>query len=422
MFLSEFDALASAGADPSTVARSQAQLLSRWLAERPAELFAELLEGRPTLLTPGLCVVTRAPDVREVLANDRVFNVRPYTARMERSTGAFILGMDRDGQYDRELSALRLAIDRSDLGRVANISRLAAEQLVDGAAPERRINLAAGYARPVAMRVIAQYFGTPGPDAGSTMSGWITSLFRDIFLNLANDPAVRAAADAAATGLQEYLRGLVASLRAQPTGNVRPENVIERLTSLKTGDDWLLDEDTVRRCIGGTIVGALETVNKSFVHALDQLLARPAELERARQACQRGDDAALLASIQEAMRFNPQNPFLYRICGEPFVLARGSEREVTIPAGTLVFAATRAAMTDPREVAEPAAFRPGRPPESYLFFGHSAHTCLGQYIAPVEWTELAKPLLRLPQLRRAEGALGQLRYEGPFPIELWVEW
>jgi cytochrome P450 len=421
MFLSEFDALATAGAEPSTLARSQAQMLSRWLAERPADLFAELLEGRPTLLAPGLCVVTRAPDVREVLVNDRVFTVRPYTARMERSTGAFILGMDRGAQYDRELSALRLATDRSDLGAVANISRRAAEQLIDAAAAKRRINLAGGYARIVAMRVIAEYFGTPGPDAG-TMSGWLRDLFRDIFLNLPNDPAVTAAASAAAAGLQEYLDGLIASTRAQRTGESPPESVIARLALLKMGDGWLLDEDAVRRSIGGTIVGALETVNKSFVHALDQLLARPVELERARLACERGDDAALLASILEAMRFNPQNPFLYRICEESFVLARGSDREITIPAGTLVFAATQAAMQDPRELPEPGAFRLGRNQESYLFFGHSAHTCLGRHIAPIEWLELAKPLLRLPNLRRADGAAGQLHYEGPYPTEFWVAW
>jgi cytochrome P450 len=422
MFLSEFDALATSSAEPQTVARSRAKLLSRWLTERPADLFAELLEARPTVMAPGLCVVTRAPDVREVLSNDRIFSVRPYTPRMERSTGAFILGMDRGAQYDRELSALRLAADRADLSRVADISRRAAEELVGNAALERRINLADGYARPVAMCVIAQYFGTPGPDAGHTMRRWIASLFRDIFLNLANDPLVTGAAVAAGTELREYLRGLVTSLRAQPRSDRSAQTVIARLASLETSEGWLLDEDAVRRCIGGTIVGALETVNKSFVHAFDQLLARPGELARAREACEQGSDTGLLASILEAMRFNPQNPFLYRICEETYVLARGSEREVSIPAGTLVFAATQAAMHDARELSEPAAFRAGRPPESYLFFGHAIHTCLGQHIAPVEWRELAKPLLRLPGLRRAEGTAGRPRYDGPFPVEFWVEW
>jgi cytochrome P450 len=423
MFLSEFDALvATPSVESNTVARSRAQLVSKWLAERPAQLFAELLEQRPTLMAPGLCVVTRAPDVREVLANERVFSVRPYAARMERSTGAFILGMAPSAQYDRELSALRLATDRSDLGAVADISRRGAEQLIDAAAAKRRINLAGGYARLVAMRVIADYMGTPGPDAGATMSGWIASLFRDIFLNLANDPAVTAAAATAATELRDYLDGLIASTRAQPPAATPPASVLARLAALQSGAGWLLDADAVRRCIGGTIVGALETVNKAFVHAMDQLLDRPAELQRARDACARGDDAALLAGILEAMRFNPQNPFLYRICEESFVLARGTDREVTVPAGTLVFAATQAAMHDARELSEPEAFRLGRSPEAYLFFGHATHTCLGRHIAPIEWRELAKPLLRLPELRRAPGAAGQLRYEGPFPTELWIEW
>jgi cytochrome P450 len=198
--------------------------------------------------------------------------------------------------------------------------------------------------------------------------------------------------------------------------------VLTRLAHLRQGDDWLLDEDGVRRNIGGVVIGALETVNKSFVHAFDQLLARPEALQRAREALLSGKRAAVLEAVLEAMRFNPQNPFLYRICEETFTLARGTERECTVPAGTLVFAATAAAMRDP--VALPAAeeFRAGRPPESYLFFGHSLHVCFGQYVAPVELLELAVPLLHLDGLRRAPGAEGTLQYDGPFPTSLWVEW
>src|SRR5262249_20762845 len=157
---------------------------------------------------PGLCVVTRYPDVREVLSHDRVFSVRPYTARMERTTGAFILGMARTGQYDRELAGLRLASDRADLERVATIARRAAEDFLDAALPRGRLSLAEGYARRVALRVVAEYFGTPGPDE-ATMGGWLRILFRDIFLNLANDPAVTQAAQAAALGLKGYLETLV---------------------------------------------------------------------------------------------------------------------------------------------------------------------------------------------------------------------
>src|SRR5262245_20795433 len=108
-FLTQFETLAAGGTDPAAVAQQRAKLLSEWLAQRPAELFAELRDRRPNLLTPGLCVVTRHADVREVLAHDRVFTVQPYSARMERTTGPFILGMARTGQYDRELALLRLA-------------------------------------------------------------------------------------------------------------------------------------------------------------------------------------------------------------------------------------------------------------------------------------------------------------------------
>ena len=122
------------------------------------------------------------------------------------------------------------------------------------------------------------------------------------------------------------------------------------------------------------------------------------------------------------MRFRPQNPFLYRLCEEPYSLARGTDRETLVPAGTLVFAATSSAMMDPAFVPDPDEFRPGRPPESYLFFGHALHTCFGEFVSAVEFRELARPLLRLPNLRRAAGADGQIRFDGPFPASLWVEY
>lgn len=421
MFLSEFDGLATAGADPAQVARARAKLVSDWLQTRAQELFAELLDKRPTLLLPGLCVVTRAPDVREVLANDRVFTVKPYTARMERTSGAFILGMAGTPQYDRELSALRLAADRSDLDRVAAIARRTAEALVREAGSSRRLNLADGYARRVALAVIAEYYGTPGPD-GATMAGWLRVLFRDIFLNLSDDPEVIAAAGQAASGLRGYLERLISEKRCAPSGAQQADDVLTRLAHLRQGDAWLLDEDGVRRNIGGVIIGALETVNKSFVHAFDQLLERPDALQRARNDLLAGRRAAVLDAVLEAMRFNPQNPFLYRTCEESFTLARGTERELTIPAGTLVFAATAAAMRDSLALPAPQEFRPGRPPESYLFFGHSMHVCFGQHVAPVELLEIAAPLLHLDGLRRAPGPQGKLQYEGPFPTSLWVEW
>ncbi len=418
-FLAQYDALATPGADSAAVARERSRLLSEWLDKRAAELFAELRDRRPILLTPGLGVVTRHPDVREVLSHDRVFTVRPYTARMERTTGSFILGMARTAQYDRELAALRLASDRADLDRVAAIAGRAAEELIGAALPGGRLNLADGYARRVALRVVAEYYGTPGPDE-ATMGGWLRSLFREIFLNLANDPAVTQAAQAAADGLKGYLDKLIAQRRLEASRPLPANDVLTRLVRLTIGNTPALDDAGVRRNIGGTIVGAVDTVNKAFVQAFDQLLARPPALAQAQAAAAAGDDAAVLNCIWEAMRFRPQNPFLYRLCEETYTLARGTDRETTIPAGTFVFAATSSAMLDATHVPSPDEFRPGRPAETYLFFGHTLHTCLGEFVAAVEFRELAKPLLRLGSLQRLQGEDGQLHYDGPYPTALWV--
>ena len=417
-FLSDYEAVAVGIADPKQAAQARAGLVREWLGARPKELFDELREQRPIFLAPGLAIVTRHTDVREVLAQDRVFSVRPYTARMERTTGPFLLGMARTPQYDREVSVLRLACPREDLPTITRLVATWAEELLSEATRKGRLDLVSDYARLVPTRLVARYFGVPGPNERALM-GWLRPLFHDIFINLGDDPTVRAAATAAAASLREHLDGLIAARHAESDSGA--DDVLSRLVRLQGNPLSRLDDEGIRRNIGGLIVGAVETTSRSFVQAIDQLLDRPEHLAAAQAAACAGDDRLVSASLFEAMRFNPQNPFLYRLCEEPHTLAAGTDRQTTIPAGTLVFAATLSAMFDPAQLKNPGEFRTDRPAEDHLFFGYGLHACFGRYISPVQLLELARPLLRLKGLRRAGGEEGRIRYDGPFPDALWLD-
>ena len=50
----------------------------------------------------GLVMVTRHEDVRTVLKRNDVFKVDMYDDRMRATTGAFFLGMNPGGAYDKE--------------------------------------------------------------------------------------------------------------------------------------------------------------------------------------------------------------------------------------------------------------------------------------------------------------------------------
>ncbi|MGH7230454.1 MAG: cytochrome P450, partial [Nitrospiraceae bacterium] len=163
-----------------------------------------------------------------------------------------------------------------------------------------------------------------------------------------------------------------------------------------------MDTEGIRRNILGVTVGVVETTLKAVSRTIDQLLHRPAEMQKATEAARRHDDAMMLKYAFEAMRFNPQNHVIYRWCEMPYILAEGTDRATAVPANSLVFAATLSAMFDSGKVSDPEVFKPDRPDDNYLFFGYGLHACLGRHLGPMLIREVVKRVLTLPNLRRAQ--------------------
>ncbi|MDP9171074.1 MAG: cytochrome P450 [Acidobacteriota bacterium] len=151
------------------------------------------------------------------------------------------------------------------------------------------------------------------------------------------------------------------------------------------------------------------------------MLKRPDQLEKAQQAARADDDALFAQYVFEALRFNPNNPGLFRITAEDYTLAKGRLHATLIPKGTSLLAATQSAMFDDCRVDSPHEFQVGRPDYIYMHWGYGLHTCFGQYINAVQIPGILKALLKRQGLRRADGPDGQLQYDGPFPSKLVVE-
>ena len=73
-----------------------------------------------------------------------------------------------------------------------------------------------------------------------------------------------------------------------------------------------MDDLGIRNNLIGLVIGAIPTISKACVQALDQLLDRPEALASAQAAARDGDDALFAAHVFEAFRFNPINPLIYR--------------------------------------------------------------------------------------------------------------
>jgi cytochrome P450 len=385
-------------------------------------VFAGLRRLKPIFLAPHLAVVSLYEDVLEVLDHDEAFGVSQiYLAKMQHTTGDFVLGLDNNPQYQMERGLMRQAASRGDLETIRNSVSQLAEAIVADAGPRGRMDVIGELTRVVPMRLCGFYFGTPGEDE-PTMMRWMRSIFREIFLNLGNDPLMRTQAEQDARALNAYLDKTIAGRKASiAAGKPAIDDFLGRLLRLQSTAAEPFDDTVIRRILGGTIVGTVDTNSKAIAQAIDVLLDRPAELAAARQAALENNDALFSRYIFEALRFNPQNPLLLRHCDKEYTVAANTARATTIPKGSRVVVGTESAMFDPAAFPEPEAFKVDRPEDKYLHFGHGLHSCFGGLIATIVIPVTAKALLRLPGLRRAPGSDGRLAYDGAFPNRLFVE-
>jgi cytochrome P450 len=392
-------------------------LLARPHLVRP--LFTTLRNHKPILVAPRIAIVSLYADVVEVLNDEAAFSVVPiYAPKMEATTGDFVLGMDDTPQYEREIGLMRQAVHPEDPEHIRALVAVQAAELVQAA--QGRLDVVAGLSRLTPIRLLGSYFGTPGPDEATTMI-WMRAIFRHIFVNLGNDPNMARDAGAAAQALNAYLDSLIAQRKAEiSAGRETPDDFLCRLLRMQVADPFA--DEVVRRILGGTIVGTVDTNSKAIAQALDQLLERPLTLAEAQEAARSDDDALVSRYIFEALRFCPQNPILLRRCEQAVMIAQGTERATLIPPGSLMVVGTESAMFDPARFPEPDAFRIDRPAEDYIHFGSGMHTCFGRQIASIVIPTVAKQLLKRRGLRRAEGPEGALRYDGAFPDHMLVSY
>lgn len=391
--------------------------LKQHLEHNPEPVFAVLRRVKPILIVKGIAVVTRYADVQEVLSRDDVFHVT-YGEKMKVVGDGqnFFLGMQNSPEYERDEVHMRAVIRRADLpGIVAPFVAKTAEAQI--AASGGHLDVVSQLAKVVPTRLIGSYFGCPG-NSDEELAEWASTIFQYLFADLNNDPKLDSVVRGIAPKIRGWLDAILARRKAQPTPT---DDVLGRCLALQAAGLPGMDDATIRNNLIGLLVGAIPTTSKCCAQALDELLKRPAELEKAQQAARAGDDAVLTQYVFEALRFNPNNPGLFRIAAEDYTVAQGSLHATTIPKGATVFAATQSAMFDDTVVDSPDEFRIGRPEYLNMHFGFGLHTCFGQYINRVQIPGILKPLLQRKGLRRANGQAGQLQYAGPFPSRLEVE-
>ena len=383
------------------------------LAEAQRAIFAVARGALPNIViktkvvkayeNTGTAFVARASDVIEVLDREADFAV-VYEPKMRAITGGenFFLGMQNSAQYQHDTSIMRLAMRRDDVERV--VAPLARRKAVEFAnAHPKRIDLPQDLTLRVPAAIVAEYFGAPGSTEQDVIS-WATYLFWYLFVDLEGTKEVETKALAAAKNLRDSIDTAIA---ARKKSGQRKDDVLGRALKLQAASPEFTDL-AIRNNLVGLVIGAIPTISKATVQAVDQLLDRPAALAGAQAAAQAGDEALLGAYVFEALRFNPVNPVIYRRATRDVTIAASTLRARRITEGTMVLASNLSAMFDPLHIPEPEEFRVDRPWGDYILWGYGLHTCFGAYINRAVIPALILPVLARPNLRRAAGAAGQI--------------
>jgi cytochrome P450 len=344
-------------------------------------------------------IVARHSDVREVLARDLDFRIAPVNeVRIDAVNGPFVLGMDRSAQLVRERGALYEALSAIDLKPIRDA--VAREAVRRVAAAGQTIDAVSEYARPIAAQTARSLFGIAGSDERTFMDV-ARAVFAHIFLNLSGDKVVADRALRAAILMRAWFK----------------EEIENRRASGQLGTDMMgallsrgaLDDDGVRRTLGGMLVGSIDTTASS-VAKIVAVIGRDKRLAT-RVAADVDDEARLAGWCREALRRWPHNPIVLREAVAP---TRLGDRD--IQAKDQVIAWTQAAMLDSSVFPDPQELRPDRPVAAYLHFGGGLHPCAGRVVNAFQI-----PLLVGAIVKRGIKSVGQVKWAGPFPDHLAVQ-
>jgi cytochrome P450 len=343
-------------------------------------------------------IAVRHRDVVDVLTRDLDFRIAPINAaRIDEVNGPFILGMDRSDREGIERHALYAALACVDLPAILDKAADAADAFLANA--PNAIDVVGGYARRVAGGTAMRLFGVTGPDEPSFLEV-ARAIFAHTFLNVTGDKAIEARAVKASVLMRAWLTAEIARRRAD---HDLGDDLMGALMSRPE-----LDDDAVRRTLGGMLVGAIDTTASSVAKIVVVLGRDKGLLAAARRDA--GDPRLMLGWCFEALRRWPHNPVVLRQAAVDTTLGG-----TAVPAGALVIAWTQAAMQDAGAFPDPEQLRPDRDASAYLHFGGGLHPCAGRAINDVQI-----PMLVGKLLTRGIRSVGAVEWAGPFPDHLAV--
>ncbi|MEU2603625.1 cytochrome P450 [Streptomyces albus] len=338
-----------------------------------------LYDGRQAWL------VTKYETARKLLADPRLSSDRRHASFPATSPRL-------DGFRDREPAFIgldppehgpkrRMTISEFTVRRIKGM-RPDIEEIVHGFLDEMiasgpPADLVGSFALPVPSMVICRLLGVPYADH---------DFFQDASRRLIQSPDA-AGARAARDELDDYLGGLVDSLRGAPAPGLLSTLVTEQL-----GKGTIDREELVATAILLLVAGHETTASMTSLSVIT-LLEHPDQY-----AALRADRSLVPGAVEELLRYLA----IADIAGGRFATADIEIDGQCIRAGEGVIVTNSIANRDASVFTDPDTFDVRRQARHHLSFGYGVHQCLGQNLARLELEIILTALFdRLPGLRLA---------------------
>lgn len=440
-YLQEYDNAAEADKYP---------LVQKWMKTEPLPFFKQLRAERPILVTPQCTLVALFTDVRDALEMPKIFTVDLYKPKMgvtDKEEG-YLMAHDDDALHYREKSLMQGFLNRDDLPVVRKLIGDVSKKILDAA--DGNIEIVNRYCRMVPAYLVQDYFGLDGIGKKNLIK-WSFWNQYDAFHNQPFDLNSKEKFDHIVEEHDKVSQELVAylivlmgrkALRAKIEGRLNllltPWRLIKWLFNkilhrepevkydmvmrmLRSTFDKEVDFPLTRIAnnVGGLLIGSIETTSQAVSQSIQYLLDRPDLLNKAKAAALLESPEKFDAIVWETLRYVPISPYMFRQVSEDYTLAKGTERETKITAGTNVLLLSQSAMFDTYAFEKPDEFNINRNGYHNFTFGFGSHHCLGKYIG----MEMIPEMVRQVVLRQNITSEGSIDYkEGPFPEEYNINW